>query len=58
MVEEIRKSKRSFQQVATGIGFRDVTIETVVPYFTKTFDGFGELFRYLTIRKMSGRKRC
>ena len=29
----------------TGIGFRDVTIETVTPYFTKRIDGFGELFR-------------
>ena len=40
----------------TGIGFRDVTIETVAPYFTKTIDGFGELFRYLSYTEDVGSK--
>lgn len=40
----------------TGIGFRDVTIETVSPYFTKTIDGFGELFRYLSYIEDVGSK--
>ena len=40
----------------TGIGFRDVTIETVRPYFTKTIDGFGELFRYLSYTEDVGSK--
>ncbi|NYF23341.1 molybdenum cofactor biosynthesis protein B [Sporosarcina sp. JAI121] len=40
----------------TGIGFRDVTIETVTPYFTKTLDGFGELFRYLSYTEDVGSK--
>ena len=40
----------------TGIGFRDVTIETVAPYFTKRIDGFGELFRYLSYTEDVGSK--
>lgn len=40
----------------TGIGFRDVTIETIVPYFTKRIDGFGELFRYLSYTEDVGSK--
>lgn len=40
----------------TGIGFRDVTIETVTPYFTKMLDGFGELFRYLSYTEDVGTK--
>lgn len=40
----------------TGIGFRDVTIETIVPYFTKRMDGFGELFRYLSYTEDVGSK--
>lgn len=40
----------------TGIGFRDVTIETVSPYFTKRIDGFGELFRYLSYTEDVGTK--
>ena len=42
----------------TGIGFRDVTIETVTPYFTKKIDGFGELFRFLAIQRMLDRRHC
>jgi molybdopterin adenylyltransferase len=40
----------------TGIGFRDVTIETVTPYFTKILDGFGELFRFLSYTEDVGSK--
>lgn len=40
----------------TGISFRDVTIETIVPYFTKRMDGFGELFRYLSYTEDVGSK--
>ncbi|WP_255723412.1 MogA/MoaB family molybdenum cofactor biosynthesis protein [Sporosarcina sp. ACRSL] len=40
----------------SGIGFRDVTIETVTPYFTKAIDGFGELFRYLSYTEDVGSK--
>ncbi|PRO66066.1 MogA/MoaB family molybdenum cofactor biosynthesis protein [Alkalicoccus urumqiensis] len=32
----------------TGIAARDVTIETVVPLFTKEIPGFGEIFRMLS----------
>ena len=32
----------------TGLGFRDVTPETLQPYFTKKIDGFGELFRMIS----------
>ncbi|MBB4823012.1 molybdenum cofactor biosynthesis protein B [Sporosarcina luteola] len=40
----------------TGIGLRDVTIETVTPYFTKPLDGFGELFRFLSYTEDVGSK--
>ncbi len=32
----------------TGVSSRDITIETVRPYFKKELDGFGELFRKLS----------
>jgi len=32
----------------TGVSQRDVTVETLAPLLAKKFDGFGELFRYLT----------
>jgi len=32
----------------TGLGFRDVTVETLGPYFTKEIEGFGELFRMIS----------
>ncbi|MCG3402509.1 molybdenum cofactor biosynthesis protein MoaB [Staphylococcus massiliensis] len=32
----------------TGIAQRDVTIESVTPFFDKEIEGFGELFRYLS----------
>lgn len=40
----------------TGISHRDVTIETVSPFFTKTLDGFGELFRYVSYTEDVGSK--
>lgn len=40
----------------TGIGARDITIETVSPYFTKPLDGFGELFRFLSYTEDVGSK--
>ena len=40
----------------SGIGYRDVTIETVTPYFTKKIDGFGELFRFLSYTEDVGSK--
>ncbi len=36
----------------TGITQRDVTIETVSPFFEKTLPGFGEFFRRLSFDKM------
>lgn len=40
----------------TGIGFRDVTPETIEPYFTKKIDGFGELFRMISYTEDVGTK--
>jgi molybdenum cofactor biosynthesis protein B len=36
----------------TGIAPKDVTIETVKPFFEKTLPGFGEIFRRLSYDKM------
>ncbi len=36
----------------TGITHRDITIETVSPFFEKTLPGFGEFFRRLSYDKM------
>ncbi|MEM2081440.1 MAG: MogA/MoaB family molybdenum cofactor biosynthesis protein [Candidatus Bathyarchaeia archaeon] len=36
----------------TGIAPKDVTIETVSPFFEKTLPGFGEIFRHLSYEKM------
>jgi molybdenum cofactor biosynthesis protein B len=36
----------------TGVCKRDVTIEAVEPLITKKLDGFGELFRYLSYKKI------
>lgn len=38
----------------TGIAKRDVTIESVEPFFDKELPGFGELFRYLSYTKDIG----
>ena len=36
----------------TGIGIRDVTIETLTPLFEKELTGFGELFRYESYKEI------
>jgi molybdenum cofactor biosynthesis protein B len=36
----------------TGVSSRDVTIETVEPHFEKELEGFGELFRAISFRKI------
>jgi len=36
----------------TGISPKDITIETVKPFFEKTLPGFGEIFRRLSYDKM------
>lgn len=40
----------------SGIGKRDITIEAVTPLFSKTIDGFGELFRFLSYTEDVGSK--
>lgn len=40
----------------TGLGFRDVTVESIAPYFTKEMTGFGELFRMLSYTEDVGSK--
>lgn len=40
----------------TGLGFRDVTPETLAPYFTKKIEGFGELFRMVSYTEDVGTK--
>ncbi len=59
-VDEIREAFNSFLdeeriQViitsgGTGIGVKDVTVDTVSPLFDKLLEGFGELFRQLSYR--------
>lgn len=36
----------------TGVSSRDVTIETLAPKFSRTLDGFGELFRMLSFQQI------
>jgi molybdenum cofactor biosynthesis protein B len=36
----------------TGIGERDITIETIKPLFSKELDGFGEIFRYESYKEL------
>ena len=36
----------------TGIGKRDITIETIKPLFDKELNGFGEIFRYETYQEL------
>jgi len=38
----------------TGLGKRDVTIETLQPHLDKVLPGFGELFRVLSYREIGG----
>ncbi|TWT06577.1 MogA/MoaB family molybdenum cofactor biosynthesis protein [Planococcus sp. CPCC 101016] len=40
----------------TGIAKRDVTLEAIEPFFEKTIDGFGELFRYVSFSEDVGTK--
>ncbi|MDQ0158282.1 MogA/MoaB family molybdenum cofactor biosynthesis protein [Alkalibacillus salilacus] len=40
----------------TGIARRDVTLEAVEPFYEKTIDGFGELFRYMSYEYDVGTK--
>lgn len=36
----------------TGIGKRDITIETITPLFKKELNGFGEIFRYESYKEL------
>ncbi len=36
----------------TGMGHRDITIETISPILEKKLDGFGELFRFLSYQEI------
>lgn len=36
----------------TGIGKRDITIETIIPLFEKELNGFGEIFRAETYKEL------
>ena len=36
----------------TGLGSRDVTVETVMPLLNKKLEGFGELFRHLSYKEI------
>jgi molybdopterin adenylyltransferase len=38
----------------TGIGVRDITIETLKPIFDKELNGFGEIFRHETYKELGG----
>jgi molybdenum cofactor biosynthesis protein B len=38
----------------TGITHKDITIETVSPFFEKTLPGFGEFFRRISFDQMGG----
>jgi molybdopterin adenylyltransferase len=59
MVEEVVKSVMCSTEVdvaifcgGTGIAPKDVTIETVSPFFDKTLPGFGEIFRRLSFDRV------
>jgi len=41
-----------FTTGGTGIGSRDITVETLKELFEKELDGFGEIFRHLTFREL------
>ncbi len=38
----------------TGLSKADVTVETLKPLFSRTVEGFGELFRWLSYREIGG----
>jgi molybdenum cofactor biosynthesis protein B len=59
MIEEAVKSILTSAELdaavfcgGTGIAPKDVTIETVAPFFEKTLPGFGEIFRRLSYDKV------
>ena len=41
-----------FTTGGTGIGSRDITVETLRGIFEKELDGFGEIFRYLSFKEL------
>ncbi len=47
-----RKADVIITNGGTGIGERDITIETLKVLFDKELDGFGEIFRYETYREL------
>lgn len=53
-IEELidKKADAIITTGGTGIGKRDITIETVEKLFEKELNGFGEIFRYETYRKL------
>lgn len=58
-LEELLVNKKIHSVITTGgtgLGFRDVTIESIAPYFTKEITGFGELFRMLSYTEDVGSK--
>ena len=54
-VEDLIEDKKADVIITTGgtgIGERDITIETLKPLFNKELDGFGEIFRYETYQEL------
>jgi molybdenum cofactor biosynthesis protein B len=54
-VHDLIKDKRAqiiITTGGTGIGERDITIETLKPLFEKELNGFGEIFRYETYKEL------
>ncbi|BDZ69196.1 molybdenum cofactor biosynthesis protein [Methanobacterium ferruginis] len=52
---EMMKDKKAevvFSTGGTGIGKRDITIETIKPLFEKELNGFGEIFRYESYKEL------
>ena len=57
LLETLRKMKNLGAEIiistgGTGIGKRDITIETIKPLFEKELNGFGEVFRYETYKEL------
>lgn len=55
IVEDLAKNNKAdviLTTGGTGIGERDITIETLKPLFTKELDGFGEIFRLETYKEL------
>lgn len=57
LLETIEKIRKVGAQIiiitgGTGIGKRDITIETIKPLFDKELNGFGEIFRYETYKEL------